>query len=82
MGLQFGNLTRMRHVISYSLSPFEQRAFPNVFSKGVPNVVRRTRESFLRVVPPFIGFYLLYTWGTEEFERSKRKNPADYENDK
>ncbi|CAO2642966.1 Cytochrome b-c1 complex subunit 8 [Lemmus lemmus] len=51
MGREFGNLTRMRHVISYSMSPFEQRAFPNYFSKGIPNVLRRTRERILRVAP-------------------------------
>ncbi|KAG8507825.1 Cytochrome b-c1 complex subunit 8 [Galemys pyrenaicus] len=79
MGREFGHLTRMRHVISYSLSPFEQRAFPHYFSKGIPNVLRRTQACILRVVP---RFYLVYTWGTEEFEKSKRKNPAAYENDK
>nr|BAA23321.1 low molecular mass ubiquinone-binding protein [Homo sapiens] len=73
MGREFGNLTRMRHVISYSLSPFEQRAYPHVFTKGIPNVLRRIRESFFRVVPQFVVFYLIYTWGTEEFERSKRR---------
>ncbi|XP_008012593.1 cytochrome b-c1 complex subunit 8 [Chlorocebus sabaeus] len=82
MGREFGNLTRIRHVISYSLSPLEQRALPHVLSKGVPNMLRRVRESFFRVVPQFVVFYLLYTWGTEEFEKSKRKNPAAYENDK
>ncbi|XP_032192638.1 cytochrome b-c1 complex subunit 8 [Mustela erminea] len=82
MGRTFGNLTRMRHVITYSLSPFEQRAFPHYFSKGIPNVLRRTRACALRVVPPFVAFYLVYTWGTQEFEKSKRKNPAAYENDK
>ena len=30
----------------------------------------------------FIVFYLVYTWGMQEFEKSKRKNPAAYENDK
>ncbi|XP_036052732.1 cytochrome b-c1 complex subunit 8 [Onychomys torridus] len=82
MGREFGKLVRMRHVISYSLSPFEQRAFPNYFSKGIPNVLRRTRERVLRVAPPFVAFYLIYTWGNQEFEQSKRKNPAMYENDK
>ncbi|XP_036279775.1 cytochrome b-c1 complex subunit 8 [Pipistrellus kuhlii] len=81
MGRAFGNLTRVRHVITYSLSPFEQRAFPHYFSHGVPNVLRRIQASILRVVPPFVGFYLIYTWGTEEFEKSRRKNPATYEND-
>ncbi|XP_036762940.1 cytochrome b-c1 complex subunit 8 [Manis pentadactyla] len=82
MGLEFGHLTRMRHVITYSLSPFEQRAFPHYFTRGIPNMLRRTRACILRVAPPFVAFYLLYTWGTEEFEKSKRKNPAAYENDK
>uniref|UniRef100_A0A8C4MRC7 Cytochrome b-c1 complex subunit 8 n=1 Tax=Equus asinus asinus TaxID=83772 RepID=A0A8C4MRC7_EQUAS len=51
MGREFGNLIRMRHVITYSLSPFEQRAFPHYFSKGIPNVLRRTRACILRVAP-------------------------------
>lgn len=51
MGREFGNLARMRHVITYSLSPFEQRAFPHYFTKGIPNVLRRTQASILRVVP-------------------------------
>ncbi|XP_059999563.1 cytochrome b-c1 complex subunit 8 isoform X1 [Lagenorhynchus albirostris] len=51
MGREFGHLMRMRHVITYSLSPFEQRAFPHYFSKGIPNVLRRTRACILRVAP-------------------------------
>ncbi|XP_070273267.1 cytochrome b-c1 complex subunit 8 [Myotis yumanensis] len=81
MGREFGKLTRVRHVITYNLSPFEQRAFPHYFSKGIPNVLRRIQASILRVAPPFVAFYLVYTWGTEEFEKSRRKNPATYEND-
>nr|1BCC_G Chain G, Ubiquinol Cytochrome C Oxidoreductase [Gallus gallus]2BCC_G Chain G, UBIQUINOL CYTOCHROME C OXIDOREDUCTASE [Gallus gallus]3BCC_G Chain G, UBIQUINOL CYTOCHROME C OXIDOREDUCTASE [Gallus gallus] len=81
-GRQFGHLTRVRHLITYSLSPFEQRPFPHYFSKGVPNVWRRLRACILRVAPPFLAFYLLYTWGTQEFEKSKRKNPAAYVNDR
>ncbi|XP_045684380.1 cytochrome b-c1 complex subunit 8 isoform X1 [Phyllostomus hastatus] len=81
MGREFGKLSRVRHVISYSLSPFEQQAFPHYFSKGVPNMLRRIQATILRAAPPFVAFYLLYTWGTQEFERSRRKNPAAYEND-
>ena len=36
----------------------------------------------LLIFKAFVGFYLVYTWGTQEFEKSKRKNPAAYENDK
>ncbi|XP_072486131.1 cytochrome b-c1 complex subunit 8 [Notamacropus eugenii] len=78
MGREFGNLIRVRHIISYSLSPFEQRAFPSYFTKGIPNMLRRTQDSILRVAPPFIAFYFLYTWGTQEFEKSKRKKPTDF----
>ncbi|NWQ59914.1 QCR8 protein, partial [Neopipo cinnamomea] len=81
MGKHFGNLARVRHVITYSLSPFEQRAIPNVFSHGVPNVMRRFTSQVLKVVPPLAVGYLIYSWGMQEFERLKRKNPADYEHD-
>ncbi|KAM9309017.1 cytochrome b-c1 complex subunit 8 isoform 1-T2 [Pholidichthys leucotaenia] len=81
MGLHFGNLAKVRHVITYTLSPFEQRALPNYFSNGIPNLWRRFTGSFFRVGPPFFLGYVTYTWGTKEHELSKRKNPADYEND-
>ncbi|XP_009329740.1 PREDICTED: cytochrome b-c1 complex subunit 8 [Pygoscelis adeliae] len=38
-------------------------------------------SELFKVAPAFLGAYLLYSWGTQEFERLKRKNPADYEND-
>ncbi|NWH39828.1 QCR8 protein, partial [Chloropsis hardwickii] len=81
MGKHFGNLARVRHVITYSLSPFEQQAFPNALSHGIPNVARRFASQVLKVVPPLAIGYLIYSWGTQEFERLKRKNPADYEHD-
>ncbi|NXX95251.1 QCR8 protein, partial [Centropus bengalensis] len=80
-GSHFGNLARVRHVITCSLSPFEQRAFPGLFSEGLPNMGRRFGSQVFKVLPPFVAGYLLYSWGTQEFERLKRKNPADYEND-
>ncbi|CAI9544059.1 unnamed protein product [Staurois parvus] len=51
MGLHFGNLAKVRHIITFSLSPFEQRAFANIFSKGIPNVWRRFSSNILTVVP-------------------------------
>lgn len=51
MGREFGKLSRVRHVITYSLSPFEQRAFPHYFSKGIPNILRRIQASILRAAP-------------------------------
>ncbi|NXY89144.1 QCR8 protein, partial [Alcedo cyanopectus] len=81
MGIHFGNMARVRHIITYSLSPFEQRALPNLFSHGLPNAWRRFSSQVFKVVPPLLAGYLLYSWGNEEFERLKRKNPADYEHD-
>ncbi|MEE6479439.1 hypothetical protein FKM82_012247 [Ascaphus truei] len=82
MGRHFGDLIKMRHIITYSLSPFEQRAFPNYFSKGIPNVWRRFRSQVFKVMPPFVFAYLVYAWGNQEFANSKRKDPSLYENDK
>ncbi|XP_047442028.1 cytochrome b-c1 complex subunit 8 [Mugil cephalus] len=81
MGLKFGNLTRVRHTITYSLSPFEQRAFPNYFSKGIPNVWRRFKSSVFKVAPPMVVLYMTYTWCNSVHRESKRKNPADYANE-
>ncbi|NWX86109.1 QCR8 protein, partial [Nothoprocta ornata] len=81
MGIHFGNLARVRHVVAYSLSPFEQRALPHLVAHGLPNAWRRFSSQVLRVAPPFVGAYLIYSWGTQEFERLKRKNPADYESE-
>ncbi|XP_068444721.1 cytochrome b-c1 complex subunit 8 [Clinocottus analis] len=82
MGRHFGGLARIRHVVTYSLSPFEQKAFPNYFSQGIPNVWRRFTTSVFKIVPPMVMLYLSYNWAQAEYEREKRKKPADYENDK
>nr|XP_033782745.1 cytochrome b-c1 complex subunit 8 [Geotrypetes seraphini]XP_033782746.1 cytochrome b-c1 complex subunit 8 [Geotrypetes seraphini]XP_033782747.1 cytochrome b-c1 complex subunit 8 [Geotrypetes seraphini]XP_033782748.1 cytochrome b-c1 complex subunit 8 [Geotrypetes seraphini] len=81
MGHHFGDLIKVRHIITYSLSPFEQKAFPNYFTKGIPNLWRRFRGQVFRVGPPFLLMYLVYSWGTQEHARTKRKDPSLYEND-
>ncbi|ETE62344.1 Cytochrome b-c1 complex subunit 8, partial [Ophiophagus hannah] len=50
MGKQFGNLMKTRHVVSYYLSPFEQKIFPNIPHK-ILNTWRRFSSSFFRVTP-------------------------------
>ncbi|XP_060783585.1 cytochrome b-c1 complex subunit 8 [Neoarius graeffei] len=79
MGRHFGDLAKIRHIITYSISPFEQRAFPHYFSKGIPNVWRRFSSSVFRVAPPMVLMYLTYTWGNHVHEQSKRKNAADFD---
>ncbi|TRY60128.1 hypothetical protein DNTS_006442 [Danionella cerebrum] len=81
MGMKFGNLAKVRHVITFSLSPFEQRAFANFLTSGFPNLWRRFKSSILAFAPPMIGAYMIYSWGTRVNAQSKRKNLADFENE-
>ncbi|XP_069100830.1 cytochrome b-c1 complex subunit 8 [Pleurodeles waltl] len=81
MGGHFGDLAKIRHIITYTLSPFEQKAFPHYFSKGIPNTWRRFRGQVFRVVPPFILMYLTYSWGNQEFAKNGRKDLSLYEKD-
>ncbi|XP_063172965.1 cytochrome b-c1 complex subunit 8 [Candoia aspera] len=80
MGKQFGNLMKTRHVVSYYLSPFEQKLFPS-YSQRILNTWRRIRSSFFRVAPQFVVAYLVYSWANEYNQNLKKKNPADYAND-
>ncbi|KAH6935850.1 hypothetical protein HPB50_010813 [Hyalomma asiaticum] len=82
MGLHFGNLYKLRGIVMYRLSPYEQRAFAGLFKQGIPNVIRRTKDQVLYVLPPFFVTYLFYDWGVREHAKSMRKNPADFANDK
>lgn len=81
MGHGFGHLYKLRHIIQYRLSPFEQKAFPNLFSHAIPNTIRRCIESTPYVVPPLGLGYLSYLLTEYLHEQTMRKNPADYEND-
>ncbi|CAB1337652.1 unnamed protein product [Coregonus sp. 'balchen'] len=67
MGRHFGDLAKIRHVITYSLSPFEQRAFPKLLLQRNPQ--------------PMICMYLTYTWGNHVHSEGKRKVAADYKNE-
>lgn len=51
MGKHFGELAKVRGIITYKLSPFEQKAFAGVVSQGLPNVFRRVLANVLRVAP-------------------------------
>ncbi|TDG52718.1 hypothetical protein AWZ03_000951 [Drosophila navojoa] len=80
-GAHFGNLAKVHGIVTYKLSPFEQRAFAGAISHGVPNFVRRIRSNIFRVVPPFIVGYLIFDLTERKHTALLRKNPADYEND-
>ena len=81
MGKQFGNLIRARNIITYMLSPYEQRLFPGFFYKGIPNTIRRVSEELPYIMPGMIAAYCVYYFGTKNYMRRKRKNPADYEHE-
>ncbi|XP_023174158.1 cytochrome b-c1 complex subunit 8 [Drosophila hydei] len=80
-GAHFGNLAKVHGIVTYKLSPFEQRAFAGAISHGLPNIVRRIRSNIFRVVPPFILGYLIFDLTERKHSALLRKNPADYEND-
>ena len=81
MGKGFGNLgVRVRHIITYSISPYEQRIFTGFLKEGFPNLLRRSKD-LLYFVPGVGGFLLTYYYGNKAYERNLRKNPKDYEND-
>lgn len=69
----------MRHVITYQLSPYEQRAFAGFFMEGGPNLVRRFFDQVFYIIPGFLGFTGIYYWMTKKHDQLQRKNPADYE---
>ena len=73
MGKHFGELYKMRHIITYSISPLEQRAFAGYFTKGFPNLLRRVKNRIFRIVPQMVVGYVIYSWATEENRRSIRK---------
>ncbi|XP_017058884.1 cytochrome b-c1 complex subunit 8 [Drosophila ficusphila] len=80
-GQHFGNLAKVHGIVTYKLSPFEQRAFAGAISNGLPNMVRRFRSNVFIVAPPFILGYLIYDLTERKHTALLRKNPADYEND-
>lgn len=51
MGKHFGELAKIRGLITYKLSHHEQRAFAGAISHGVPNTFRRFRDVVFRVLP-------------------------------
>ncbi|XP_016923340.1 cytochrome b-c1 complex subunit 8 [Drosophila suzukii] len=80
-GQHFGNLAKVHGIVTYKLSPFEQRAFAGAISKGLPNMVRRFRSNVFIVAPPFIVGYLIYDLTERQHTALLRKNPADFAND-
>ncbi|KAJ1648797.1 ubiquinol--cytochrome-c reductase subunit 8 [Dispira simplex] len=64
MGSHFGELggAKQRGIVSYRLSPYEQRVFAGFFKKGFFNIIRRFSAQVLYVGPPAALAYLTYSW--------------------
>ncbi|ELU00170.1 hypothetical protein CAPTEDRAFT_151328 [Capitella teleta] len=79
MGLHFGNLgIRVRGVVSFAISPYEQRAMAGFLSRGFPNLIRRFNGQAFIIGPPLIASYLYYDYINTKAEEMSRKNPADF----
>ncbi|CAD5120273.1 DgyrCDS8842 [Dimorphilus gyrociliatus] len=78
MGKGFGELVKVRGIVMYTISPFEQKTFGGILSKGIPNFFKRTYSQVFRVVPPFVAAYLIYDWGEKEHTRLGRKDPKEF----
>lgn len=81
LAANWGQLAKVRGIVCFHLSPFEQKAFAGSITKGVPNTIRRFKENFWRVVPSFLISYCIYDGVEKEAKRMMRKDPADYECD-
>ncbi|RZF33992.1 hypothetical protein LSTR_LSTR006908 [Laodelphax striatellus] len=78
----FGKISnRVRGIVIYKLSPYEQRAFAGFLKNGIPNTVRRVAENLPYLVPFVFINYFIYSEAEKEYKRLMRKNPADYENE-
>ncbi|KAJ9049646.1 ubiquinol--cytochrome-c reductase subunit 8 [Entomophthora muscae] len=58
---------KQRGIVSYSISPYQQRVFAGVLTKSSFNVVRRTSAQVPYIVPAFALGYLVYWWGNKTF---------------
>lgn len=81
MGGHFGELAKVRGIITHKISPYEQKAFAGAISKGVPNTIRRCSAQAFRVLPPFVIAYLVYQSVEATHTSYLRKNPAEFAND-
>lgn len=52
-----------RGIVSYTLSPYEQKAFAGAFKKGFFNVVRRVSAQVPYIAPAIAFGYTVYTMG-------------------
>ncbi|CAG8559353.1 4500_t:CDS:2 [Ambispora leptoticha] len=62
-----------RGVVTYSLSPYEQRAFAGALKHGVFNTYRRFMSQLPYIGIPGLFAYGIYRWGTERYKYLQSK---------
>ncbi|CAH1390589.1 unnamed protein product [Nezara viridula] len=79
--VEFGNLgVFVRGIVSYTLSPFELKAFHNPL-KRIPRAMQRFIEGAVHIVPNGGFAWWLHGYVEKKYDEMNRKNPEDYEND-
>ncbi|XP_076646492.1 cytochrome b-c1 complex subunit 8 [Halictus rubicundus] len=83
MGLEFGTIpVRIRGIVFYTLTGFEQKYWVNFLSQTVPSAIRIIAENTMFATPAVLLGAWTLVWSKKEHKRSKRKDPKMYENDK
>jgi ubiquinol-cytochrome c reductase subunit 8 len=70
---------KVKGIVTYSLSPFEQKAFRGFFSEGIPELYRRFADQSLTIIPIALFTYGVYTWAKKDHDRRLRKDVKHYE---
>ncbi|EAT43429.1 AAEL005143-PA [Aedes aegypti] len=58
MGHGFGELAKVRGIVTHKISSYEQKAFAGWWTKAIPNTLRRIRSQIFIVTPRNIRYGL------------------------
>ena len=70
---------KVKGLVTYSLSPFEQKAFYGFFSQGIPELYRRVTDQSFTIIPIALFTYGVYSWAKKDHEQRLRKDVKYYE---
>merc|ERR1712141_929186 len=81
LGKKWGGLATIRGTTKYHISPFEQKAFAGLISKGFPNTLWRVKSNILYWLPSFVLGYVVYDTVEKEHNRLSRKQPGEFDHE-
>lgn len=61
---------KQRGIVTYTLSPYEQRAFAGALHQAIFNTFRRVTGQAFYIAVPLGAAYGIYTWGKENHRTS------------